>query len=363
MLQKLNAWKDDNVCESKNVDLLLIANDSTQHYCLIKSLSKLLRSQTGDHTLHICRRCLNGFRVLKSLAKHNEYCSQHDAVKPQLPEPGTMLQFENYNRSMRVPFIVYADFESFIKPIGSCQPNPGESYTNKYQKHTPSSFCYFVKCFDDSVYTQQPVVFTAKSENDDVAQIFVDTLQDNIKQIYNQFKFPKKMIFTKVDAEKYSNATTCHICECEFSEGDDIKVRDHCHLSGKFRGAAHNSCNLKYKAPKFIAVVFHNLSGYDSHLFIKKLRGDNGEKINCIPNNEEKYTSFSREVIVAKFLKDGAEKLVRLELRFIDSFKFMASSLDALSTNLNKDQCKNLNRFYCGKQRDLLLRKGVYPYE
>src|SRR5271169_20717 len=231
-----------NVCESKNVDLLLIANDSTQHYCLIKSLSKLLRSQTGDNTLHFCRRCLNGFRNLNSLAKHNEYCSQHDAVKPQLPEPGTMLQFENYNRSMRVPFIVYADFESFIKPIGSCQPNPGESYTNKYQKHTPSSFCYYVKCFDDSVYAQQPVVFIAKSEDDDVAQIFVDKLRENIKQIYKQFKFPKKMIFTKVDVKMYNDSTMCHICGGEFSEGDNAKVRDHCHLSGKFRGAAHNSC-------------------------------------------------------------------------------------------------------------------------
>src|SRR5271165_4994152 len=172
------------------------------------------------------------------------------------------------------------------------------------------------------------------------------------------------MIFSKVDAEKYSNATTCHICECEFSEGDDIKVRDHCHLSGKFRGAALNSCNINYKAPKFFPVVFHNLSGYDSHLFIKKLRGNNREKINCIPNNEEKYISFSRDVIVDKFTnKEWKEVSVKRELRFIDSFRFMASSLDALSKNLHKDQCKNLNQFYSGKQRDLLLRKGVYPYE
>src|SRR5271155_5829440 len=108
------------------------------------------------------------------------------------------------------------------------------------------------------------------------------------------------MIFTKVDAETYSNANTCHICEDKFnsSKADDIKVRDHCHLSGKFRGAAHNECNLNYKDPKFIPVVFHNLSGYDSHLFIKKLRGNN---INCIPINEEKYISFGRTVIVNKF--------------------------------------------------------------
>jgi hypothetical protein len=88
------------VCDSKIVDLLLISNDSTQHYCLIKSLSRLLTAQTGGHTMHYCRRCLNGFREIKSLAKHTEYCKEHDAVKTILPEPGTMLKFMNYNRSM-----------------------------------------------------------------------------------------------------------------------------------------------------------------------------------------------------------------------------------------------------------------------
>ena len=71
---------------------------------------------------------------------------------------------------MRVPFVVYADFESFIKPIDTCQPSPEKSYTNKYQKHTPSSFCYHLKRFDDSLYKQEPVTFTAENEDDDVSQ-------------------------------------------------------------------------------------------------------------------------------------------------------------------------------------------------
>lgn len=169
------------------------------------------------------------------------------------------------------------------------------------------------------------------------------------------------MIFTADDAKIYKDAINCHICDKELNQD---KVRDHCHLSGKFRGAAHKDCNLNYKVPKFFPVVFHNLSGYDSHLFIKKLSGDNGEKINCIPTNEEKYISFSRDVIVDKFVnKESEEVIVKRELRFIDSFKFMSSSIDALSKNLHKDQYKNLNKFYFNKQRDLLLRKGVYPYD
>ena len=345
------------------VDLLLISDGEKKHYCWIKNFNRLMTAQTDKsvNSMHYCKRCLIGFRIKDSLLKHAEYCSQHEAQKIELPEPGTMLSFRNYYRKMRVPFVVYADFESFIKPIDTCQPDPSTSYTNKYQKHVPSSFCYYIKCFDDDLYSQAPVMFTAENEDDDVAQIFIDTLIENIKDIYKRFKFPKQMIFRKKDKELYDSATVCHICEGEL--GVD-RVRDHCHLTGKYRGAAHNSCNLSYKVPKFFPVLLHNLSGYDSHLFIKKLRGDNNEKINCIPCNEERYISFSREVIVDKFInKENKEVEVKRELRFIDSFRFMASSLDALSRNLSKDQCKNISKHYTGNQLDLLLRKGAYPYD
>ena len=92
----------------------------------------------------------------------------------------------------------------------------------------------------------------------------------------------------------YDNSTLCHICNEEFGEN---RVRDHCHLSGKFRGPPHEVCNLYYKVPKFYPAVFHNLSGYDSHLFIKTLRISEGD-ISCIPNNEENYISFTKQVIV-----------------------------------------------------------------
>lgn len=130
-------------------------------------------------------------------------------------------------------------------------------------------------------------------------------------------------------------------------------------MTGKFRGAAHNGCNLNHQVPKFVPVVFHNLSGYDAHLFIKKLGG----KINCIPTNEEKYISFSKEVLVYSFEKDDKKINVKRKLRFLDSFRFMPSSLDSLVSNLNNDQCVNLKKYYSGKQFDLLRRKGVYPYD
>jgi len=120
-------------------------------------------------------------------------------------------------------------------------------------------------------------------------------------------------------------------------------------------------CNLQYRVPKFIPVVFHNLSNYDTHLFIKKLKG----KINCIPSSEEQYVSFSKKLhIYSSTNEDGENVDVFKEIRFIDSFKFMASSLDALSKNLLKDQCKNLRTIYPEeRQFNLLRRKGVYPYD
>ena len=130
------------------------------------------------------------------------------------------------------------------------------------------------------------------------------------------------------------NFTLCHSCNEELRND---KVSDHCHVSGKIRGAAHEICNLKYKVPKFSPVVFHNLSGYDRHLFIKTLGNSEGD-ISCIPNNEENYISFTKQVIVDNFVnKEGKEVNVKHELRFIDSLRFMASCLDKLSSNLKID--------------------------
>ena len=93
---------------------------------------------------------------------------------------------------MRVSFIVYADFESFVPQLSTCQPNPDQSYTKQYQKHIPSGFCYHKNCLDDTLYSQQSVTFVKAFNDDDVAQIFIDTLEKNIKDIYKKFKFPKK---------------------------------------------------------------------------------------------------------------------------------------------------------------------------
>ena len=178
-----------------------------------------------------------------------------------------MLKFENYHRREKVPFIVYADFECFIKPIQSCSQDDKESYTNKYQKHEPSSFCYYIKCFDDEVYPPKLESYTGEN----AVQKFVKMLEEDIREITC---IPdKEMIFRDEHMKDFNEATTCWICNEELNDDDNnnYKVRDHCHFTGRYRGAAHNKCNLDHRKPNFTPMVFHNLSGYDSHLFIKNL--------------------------------------------------------------------------------------------
>ena len=349
------------------INLLLIANEETNHFCLIKNMSRLISKQKSNCNgkIHFCYRCLNSFYSVKSLDKHTEYCQNNEEVKIEMPRG--RIYFKNHYKKQRVPFVVYADFECFTEKIDTCQPDDGKSFTNQYQKHKPSGFSYLIKCSYGNLFSPKLVKYTAESPNDNVPQLFIESLEKDIKEIYNKFKIPKKMVMTAKDKIDYKKATICHICESGIPKETDDKnyrrVRDHCHLTGKFRGAAHSICNLKYRLPKFYPVIFHNLSGYDSHLFIKNLGKSEG-KIDCIPCNEEKYISFTKHILVDKFKnKKGEEKEVIREIRFIDSFKFMATSLDSLVKNLPKESFKNLTEFYKGEHLDLIKRKGVFPYD
>ena len=349
------------------INLLLISEDENNHYCWIKNMSRLLAAKVSKHKskMNFCPRCLNAFQSEKSLEKHLEYCSTNKEVKIEMPldEDGNpkYIKFNNYNRKMRVPFVVYADFECYTEKIHTCSPNEIKSFTNKYQKHKASGFCYLIKSFDDKIFSPKLVKYTAESPDDDIPQIFIENLEQDIKKIYNNTKYHKKEAdMTEMDKKEYENATRCHICEGELGED---KVLDHCHLTGKYRGAAHNECNLNYKIPKFFPVIFHNLSGYDAHIFIRNLGTTKGN-INCIPNNEEKYISFTKQIVVDTFTnKEGKQIEVKRDIRFIDSFKFMATSLDKLVTNLPKESFKNLNIFYKGEESKSLLRKGIFPYD
>ena len=349
-------------CEH-DIVLLLIKDGEKSHYCLVKNMSALLASQINNHkgTCNICLNCFNGFKTPDSLNKHKEYCYNNECVKIVMPPPGTYLRFKNFLHSEKAPFAIYADFESLIKPMDNCDPNPNKSYTKKYQKHEPISFSYYIISSIDGVYKPILRKYTkTKPEDVDVIDVFISWLEEDVKAIANIE--PKKMIFTEEDRKQFNKASDCWICGEEL--GND-RVRDHCHYTGRYRGPAHNNCNLKYRKPKSIPVFFHNLSGYDSHLFIKKIGSSNKkENIKCIPNNEEKYITFTKTIITGQYTnKKGEDKDKTFDIVFKDSLKFMSSSLGALVNNLPKNAFKNLLKYFTPKQAEILKQKGFYPYE
>ena len=286
-----------------------------------------------------------------------EYCSKFKAVRVEMPKKGTMLSFKNYYKKMRVPFVVYADFEAFTESISTCSPNDESSYTKQYQRHKPCSFSYYIKCFDDKLFKPQLKWYTTKERDENIGKIFVENLESDIAEIYRKFKFKKNMRITRKEEGDFQKALVCHICENQLR---DDKVRDHCHLTGRYRGAAHSQCNLNYKLPKFYPVIFHNLSGYDTHMFIKDLAETKGE-INCIAKTEEDYISFQKTIVVDTFKKGEQEIKVKRNIRFLDSFRFMPSSLAELASNLT--QHTNLSKYFKGKELELVKCKGVYPYD
>ena len=353
------------------INLLLLSNNENQHYCWVKNMSALTASQMNKHKgkRYFCMYCCNSLPTEKSLQKHIEYCSKQKAVKVEMPEKGTMLSFKNHCKKMRVPFIVYADFEAFTVPISTCSSSNDKSYTKQYQVHKPCGFSYYIKCFDDKLFPPVLKHYTIERQDDNVGEIFVKSLEEDIVDIYNEFKFKKNMKITKKELNDFQKATVCHICENALNND---KVRDHCHLTGKYRGAAHSQCNLDYKLPSFYSVIFHNLSGYDTHMFIKELAGVKDPlegvgltktrgKIDCIAKTEENYISFSKTIVVDLFEKGGKKVEVKRQIRFLDSFKFMAKSLAELAGNLTSHP--DLSRYFVEKELKLVKRKGVYPYD
>ena len=202
------------------------------------------------------------------------------------------------------------------------------------------------------------------------------------------------MPLTKEEKKSYKKQEACHICQKEFcydkNDGTYIngsKVKNHCHYTGKFREAAHSKCNLNYEVPKDIPLIIHNAS-YDTHFIINHLAKKFKGELNCIGESMGKYITFS---VPIKVNCDDC-KTIAYKLRFIDSFRFISTSLseliDNMSGNFNSIECKSCtenNRFeQCKKLMEeliktfpsvyqfcngnlnkfvLLLRKDVFPYE
>ncbi|XP_034266860.1 uncharacterized protein LOC117661806 [Pantherophis guttatus] len=313
------------------------------HYAWVKSLSRLLYHQTKHRERkHFCECCLHCYTREDLLKDHKPYCHGigQMVVKEVMPEEGkNKFFFQNHQKQLPFPYVIYADTEALITKINGSKPNTTKSNIQKTQEHEACGYAYIVVRCDGQ--TESPVIIRRPN----AAKDFLNSLLEEVNKI--KLELAKSHPMNQDNKQAHKTATICHVCQKPL---DGKIVRDHCHTTGKYRGAAHNDCNLKLRQQSrnpVIPVVFHNLRDYDSHLLMQAISKVKGHKITCIPNNTEKYISFSLG-----------------PLRFIDSAQFLLASLDKLVSANKSEDFQIMARFESSREkRELLLRKGVYPYE
>ena len=345
-----------------HMELLLINKDKKNHYVLIKNFNKFMFDQTKHNCKkHFCMYCLQCFSREDVLTEHIKNClsiNGKQAIK--MPEKGQHVSFRNYHKQIPIPFVIYADFEAITEKVHGCLPNNEKSYTQAYQKHIDCGYGYKLVCHYDDKFSKPVQVFRGENAVYD----FMEKMIEEVEWCKTIMKthFNKPLVMTEKNKLDFESSNNCHICKKRYSE-KDIRVRDHCHITGNYRGSAHQDCNLKLRLSPSniqIPVFFHNLRGYDSHFIMQQIgeiakkhvyKNKKGEEcqmdINCIPNNMEKYMAF----------------MLGKHLLFLDSFQFMSSSLDNLTKNLPDDAFIFTQQEFTDEEFNLMKQKGTYPYD
>ena len=338
------------------VNLLLLDAGESRHYVLIRNLSRLLSARNSHNgEIFPCPHCLYCFATEDGKLKHLKECGTHGVQHVKYPAPNSTLQFSNIQHQMPIPFTIYADFECFLSKTDLQAGNS----TKFHDIHTPSGFCCLTVSTFAEHNNERPYVFSTRNDGSDVVDAFFTHLKSEHVRINSILAVDKPMNkLTQSQLESYANCQNCPSCDVHFNGN---KVRHHCHVTGQFVSALCLNCNLQYKYKMrkidqdnwayMVPVVLHNLKGYDSHVIIKNLdRFFAPKDVNVIATNMEKYMAFEIE-----------------GLRFVDSLQFLNCSLDTLVKNLTKDgnsKFAHMRRLFPNdEQFQLLLRKGVYPYE
>ena len=266
-----------------SIDLLLSIDDNKSHYVYIKHFNTFMFHKTKNKNKKwFCKSCLQCFSSENVLIKQKEDCLSITGQQSINLEKGT-IEFKNYFKQLPVPFRTYADFECNLKNVECYEGRP---YTKKYHEHVPCSYAYKVVCIDDK-FSKPIVVY----RGEDAAYKFIKAILEERKYCKKIMKdqFNKNLVMTE-EEHLFQQSNNCWICK-KLIDNEDEKVRDHCHITGKFRGSAHWDCNINFQLNKKFSVIFHNLKGYDSHLTFPELHKFN-LKVDVIPDGLEKYMPF-----------------------------------------------------------------------
>lgn len=411
----------------KSVVLMLCTNPKTgdRHYVTVTNMSGLLGHHISEHghKVHFCMNCVTAsFSCKSALENHQRLCLSNESYLTKFPEGGKAInKFRNYYKQLPVPFVVYADTEALLFRMNKA---------NKTSEHQACGMGYIIV---SNLNGESEIVKSFYSRSPNCVREFLNHLKADCKELYlKHLTHIEPMNMTDQDKEDFETEIMCHICgeevlpagtieEYKDKDGNDkirvhkkSKVRDHCHITGKYRGVAHNSCNLNYQIKKYFPVFYHNLKGYDGHFIIREIEKDECHKIKVLPINRTRYLSFSmilknnnidsvQEIEEEAMdtstcgddedIKENQSDKSGFELRFLDSSSFLNESIAKLAKDL-RDNDKNVEaqnfKFtrsyindFCKSQGipeeretgvserrsrreelfELLMRKGVYPYE
>ncbi|XP_065196385.1 uncharacterized protein LOC135827878 [Sycon ciliatum] len=403
--------------ERQETPINLLLHDN--HFTWIKNFSRACENKNKRAT-HYCLRCLSAHKTADSLQHHSERCQVMKPVPVVMPTAkDSILKYTNLKHRMVAPYIIYADTEAIIEPM---EEQHGSS-TVRTARHVPCSIRYaairsngevrgeFGDCSENAIHNFfdslkelegsiqedladiKPIRMTAELElefqNAVNCWICDEVLgedrvrdHDHLTGKYYNFLFIFVVLQLCVDMRMMCIVhfhVFVAVCICVLSwciELYCLWYHLHCRCllclciplflnicTDNYRGAAHYQCNIQlsiYPDRQIIPVVFHNLKGYNAHHLIAHIGMTEVEEVEYEDSNQRKRIKKVGEISV---IANNMEKYISFkwrQYRFIDSMAFLNSSLDSLVSNIPEDALK-LTRTLA--HHDLLLRKGVYPYE
>ena len=353
-----------NSIAPKTVNILLVSHQGLMHYCGILSLKKLYYDSNKSHNFSaFCERCCRKFsswrnnklQVKETLEEHYQFCRKGRLQREVLPEDSKYSYKASHAEESPV-VVCYSDIESFITP--------------QNKEHCPYAIGMYPMWHEHFTRKREQAAMRTWTGDKCIQKYlayldsFVRELDSEIESLTNQ-----PLILSPLEERLFDRATHCPKCNATFQKGGKHrKVRDHCHITGKFRGALCHTCNSRLRLERrVLPVVFHNFKGYDGHLICKQAIGEMpGWHLSVIPTTHEKYMSLIVRVPVGQYTdKNGKLRTRFFTIRFIDSYQFLSSSLDALAATLDSLPVteQRMRARFPGISDAVIRRKGVFPYQ